>query len=215
MEIGSAVAMYYDGPCGGQETLLLPEGLVKFFRILFIAAVFLSSGNSALAANANVAKVYNLPGHGQLRLNMPEGWNAELRHNAGTDPLSIFISGFDGSPFVVFITPRFPDSQTARDFGTPKSVHDMVAKRAHDMEKQAVEDNLSIVTMGGGGGPGYYFDATDPSPKPGEFKYMTVGAVAVGGVVCTFSIFTNHKESVVKNKALNMVSRAGWRPGGH
>lgn len=185
---------------------------MKFFRILFIAAVFLSSGNSALAADATVATVYNLPGHGQLQLQMPRGWNAELRHNAGADPLSIFISGFDGSPFAVFITPRFPDSHTTRDFGTPKSVHDMVANRARAMEKQAVEEKLSIVAMGGGG-PGYYFDATDPSPKPGEFKYMTVGAVTVGGMVCTFSIFTNHKESVVKNKALIMVSHAGWRPG--
>jgi hypothetical protein len=186
---------------------------MKFFRMVFIAAVFLIGGNATLAADATVAKVYNLPGHGQLRLNMPEGWNAELRHNAGADPLSIFISGFDGSPFAVFITPRFPDSQTARGFGTPKSVHDMVAKKAHAMEKQAVEDKLSIVTMGGGRGPGYYFDATDPAPKPGEFKYMTVGAVVVDEVICTFSIFTNHKESVVKNKALNMVGHAGWRSG--
>ncbi len=188
---------------------------MKSSHMFILVALFLILGNVAFAADETVDKLYNVPGHGQLHLKMPQGWNAELRHNAGADPLSIFISGFDGSPFAVFITPRFPDSRTARDFGTPKNVHDMVAKRAHAMAKQAVEDKLSIVTMGGGGGPGYYFDATDPAPKPGEFKYMTVGAVVVGSVVCTFSVFTNHKESVIKNKALNMVSRAGWRPAGH
>jgi hypothetical protein len=188
---------------------------MKFSRVFFLAALFLFLGKAAFAAAETVDKVYNVAGHGQLHLKMPHGWNAELRHNSGADPLSIFISGFDGSPFAVFITPRFPDPQTARDFGTPKNVRGMVAKRAHAMEKQAIEDKLSIVTMGGGSGAGYYFDATDPAPKPGEFKYMTVGAVVVGGVVCTFSIFTNHKESVVKNKALNMVSRADWYPAGH
>ena len=185
---------------------------MKFLRIIVLAGISLWFGDAALAADDTVTKVYSLPGHGQLRLALPTGWNDELRKHPGDFPPTIFISGFDGSPFVIFVTPRWPDPHAASDFGTPKSIHEIVANAAQAAAPQSVEGKLSIVTMGGGQGPGYYFDATDRAPKPGEFKYMTQGAVAVGEVVCTFTILTNDKKSAVKNKALTMVSRAGWRP---
>ena len=153
-----------------------------------------------------------MPGHGQLHLKIPKGWSDELRTQPGKSPPSIFISGFEGAPFVVYVTPRWPDPHNASDFGTPKSIHEMVAKAAQAAEPESVEGKLSIVTMGGAQGPGYYFDATDRAPKPGEFKYMTLGAVGVGNVVCTFTILTNDKNSSVKNEALTMLRHAGWRP---
>jgi len=185
---------------------------VKFFRMILLAGVAVFFGTTVLAADDGVDRTYNLPGHGQLRLHLPAGWNDEVRKHPGDFPPTIFISGFDGSPFVVFITPRWPDPHAASDFGTPKSIHEIVVKAAHAAEPESVEGKLGIVTMGGGLGPGYYFDATDRAPKPGEFKYMTQGAVGAGGVVCTFTILTSDKKSVVKTKALNMVSHAGWRP---
>jgi hypothetical protein len=186
---------------------------VKLFRIILLAGIALFFGNAVQAADDGVDRTYNIPGHGQLRLHLPTGWNDEVRQHPGDFPPTIFISGFDGSPFVVFITPRWPDPHAASDFGTPKSIHEIVVKAAHAAESESIEGKLSVVTMGGGRGPGYYFDATDKAPKPGEFKYMTQGAVGAGGVVCTFTILTSDKKSVVKTKALNMVSQAGWRPG--
>jgi hypothetical protein len=208
------IATHRAGLRFGHDTLhaSVTGGLMKFFRVALLAVLCLFCGNTAFAADGTVDKVYNLSGHGQLHLKMPAGWNDELRHDTVDHSPTIFISGFDGSPFVVFVTPRWPDPQTARDFGTPKSIHDIVVKAAHAAQVQSVEGKLSIMTMGGGQGPGYYFDATDRAPKPGEFKYMRVGAVAVGEVVCTFTILTSEKKSAVKNKALSMVSRAGWRP---
>jgi hypothetical protein len=185
---------------------------VKFFRIILLTGIAVFFGNAVQAADDGVDRSYKLPGHGQLRLHLPTGWNDEVRQHPGDFPPTIFISGFDGSPFVVFVTPRWPDPHAASGFGTPKSIRAIVAKAAHAAEPESVEGNLGIVTMGGGRGPGYYFDATDRAPKPGEFKYMTQGAIATGGVVCTFTILTSDKKSVVKTKALNMVSQAGWRP---
>ena len=185
---------------------------MKFLRITVLAVLYLCCSNEVLAADDTVDRIYALPGHGDFRLSLPAGWNDELRKHPGDFPPTIFISGFEGSPFVVMITPRWPDPHDPSDFGTPKSIHELVAKAAQAAAPESVEGKLSIVTMGGGRGPGYYFDATDRAPKPGEFKFMTQGAVGVGGVVCTFTILTNDKASVVKNKTLTMVSRAGWRP---
>ena len=185
---------------------------MKAFRIALVIFLLSLCGQAAYAADDTVDKIYNLPGHGDLRLTMPKDWNDEVRKHPGDFPPTIFISGFQGTPFVIFVTPRWPDSQNASDFGTPQSIHGLVAKAAQAAAPESVEGKLSIVTMGGGRGPGYYFDATDRAPKPGEFTYMTQGAIGVGGVVCTFTILTNDKQPTLKNMALDMVSRAGWRP---
>lgn len=168
--------------------------------------------NAVFAADASVQRMYSLPGHGVLVLPVPAGWGDEVLRSPGDPSPTIVLSGFEGTPFVVRITPLWPTADTAADFGTPKSIHALVEKAARAAAPESVEGQLSIVTMGGGQGPGYYFDATDRAPKPGEFKYMTRGAVGVGELVCSFTVLTNDAKSPVKNKVLTMVSRAGWRP---
>ena len=186
---------------------------MKFLHIIFLATLYLFLGNAVSAADDGVDRNYALPGHGRLLLHLPTGWNDEMREHPGDFSPTIYISGFEGSPFVAMITPLWPDPHSASDFGTPKSIHEIVVKAAKAAEPESVEGKLSIITMGGGQGPGYYFDATDRAPEPGDFKYMTQGAVGVGELVCTFTILSNDAKSAAKIKVLNMVSRAGWRPG--
>ena len=187
--------------------------MMKYLHIIFLTFLSIFFGNYALAADESMDRIYDLTSHGQLHLPIPKGWNEELRKHPGDFPPTIFISGFEGSPFVVFVTPRWSDVNDSHEFGTPKSIHEIVAKAAAAAAPESVEGKLSIVTMGGGQGPGYYFDATDKAPKPGDFTYMTQGAIGVGKLVCTFTILTNDKKSPVKNKALTMVTRASWRAG--
>lgn len=186
---------------------------MKLLRIVILLTLSLFLCRFALAADASAERRYSLPGHGILVLHLPAGWADKVRHSPGNLPPTISLSGFEGSPFVVAITPLWPEPGTAADFGTPQSIHAIVEKAAQAASPQSIEGRLSIVTIGGGQGPGYYFDATDHAPKPGDFKYMTQGAVSVGELVCTFTILSNDGKSAAKNKTLTMLSEAGWRPG--
>jgi hypothetical protein len=187
--------------------------MVKSLRsVLFFFTFALFLCRFALAADAAVERTYSFPGHGMLVLHLPAGWEDQLRKSAGDAPPTIVLSGFEGTPFVVKITLLWPTPGTAADFGTPKSMYDIVVNAARAAEKQSVEGRLDIVTMGGGRGPGFYFDATDRAPKPGDFKYMTQGAVSLGQLACTFTILSNDAKLVVKNKTLTMLGEAGWRP---
>jgi hypothetical protein len=168
---------------------------------------------SVSADDAGAQRMYPMRGHGTLVLQLPSGWKDQIRQAPGAASQEIMLSGFEGTSFVVMITPIFATPATAADFGTPKSIHAMVEKAAQAAAPRSVEGELGIVTIGGGQGPGYYFDATDRAPKPGEFKYMTQGAVGVGEMVCVFTILSDDAKSVVKTKALTMLSEAGWRPG--
>lgn len=162
---------------------------------------------AALAAGDTVEKSYALPDHGTLVMQLPSGWDHEVRKHPGNFPPTIVLTGFEASPFVVMITPRWAEAGAEADFGTPKGIHAIVERAAQAAEPQSVEGRLSIVTLGGQG-PGYYFKATDRAPKPGDFKYMTQGAIRVGELVCTFTILTNDDKSTVQTKVLNMLSGA-------
>jgi len=186
---------------------------VKTLRSIIVLVLALASCKSGLAADAGAVRKYSLHGHGTLVLQVPPGWKDQIRQAPGDAPPDIVLSGFEGTSFVVAVTPLWATPSTAADFGTPKSIHGMVEQAAQAAAPRSVEGKLGIVTIGGGQGPGYYFDATDRAPKPGEFKYMTQGAVGVGELVCKFIILSDDARSVAKTKALTMLSEAGWRPG--
>lgn len=182
---------------------------MKALRPVGFVVLFLLFCNTALSATATR---FELPGHGMLALRVPTGWDHELRKHPGDFPPTLLFTGFESTAFVVMVTPRWASAGDPADFNTPKAIRAIVEKAAHAAQPQALEERLSLVTVGGGKGPGYYFTATDRAPKPGEFKYMTQGAMRVGSLVCTFTILTNDAKSKVPTEVLNMLSGATQRP---
>ena len=73
---------------------------------------------------------------------------------------------------------------------------------------QAVEKSISIQDLKGPHAEGTYFSATDRAPKPGEFKYMTQGAMSVSGLPVTFTILTNDDSKSPESVALRMLRTA-------
>lgn len=181
---------------------------MKSPRIIFIVILCAMLCESAFAAAAYVERDYALPGHGTFVLRLPTGWDDKIRYHAGDVPPAIVITGFEGSPFVILITPQWAGSGAKTDFRSAESIHTLVAKAAHASEAESVAGRLSVVTLGGGNGPGYYFTAADRNPKAGDFKYKTQGAVRVGELVCTFTILTNDAKSTARIKALTMLNGA-------
>lgn len=70
-------------------------------------------------------------------------------------------------------------------------VRALVEKMAATAAPQSVEKNLSVTAVAGADAKGYVFHATDPAPAPGEFRMIYQGAVAVGSVLATFTVFYN------------------------
>jgi hypothetical protein len=164
------------------------------------------------AADDLVTRSYDLGAHGTLRLRLPAGWNDKVRQHPGDSPPTIVLSGFEGTPFLIKITPRWP-APGAADFGSPAYLHDLVERAAQAVASQSVEGRLDLVRAGGGR-PGYYFTATDRAPAPGDFKYLTQGAVRVGDLVCTFTILANDDKPLLRNQVLTLLDRA-VREAGH
>lgn len=160
----------------------------------------------AAAADDSVLRSYDLGPHGTLQLRLPADWDQQVRQHPGDFPPTIELSGFESTAFLIKITPLWAQKGAA-DFGTPGYLHDLVAKAAHAVEAQSVEGKLDLVRAGGAQS-GYYFTATDRAPAPGDFKYLTQGALRVGGLVCTFTILTSDDKGLIRNQVLTALSNA-------
>ncbi len=152
------------------------------------------------AADARVS----LPGGGALVLPTPEDWKHGVEQQRVP---TLTITPVTGPLFQVMVSPLV--SQDGR-VGTISSeqLRRLVERAANDARAQAVEKSLPIQSVKDGDVEGAYFAATDKAPKPGEFKYITQGALSVQGLPVTFTILTNDNSKSAEGAALRMLRSA-------
>lgn len=170
-----------------------------FVRCVLVAASLVAS-SSLFAADARVT----LPGGGALVLPMPAGWNRLLEQRGVT---TMTFTPASGPAFQVMISALIsPDGRVGAM--SPERLLKLVEDAANDAKSQSVEKSLPIQVLKEGEVEGAYFAATDRAPKPGEFKYLTQGAVSVRGLPATFTILTNDDSKAAEGLALHMLRSA-------
>jgi hypothetical protein len=172
---------------------------------LIAAALLLSALAVSLAAGA--ANTYPLPQHGRFQMEVPLAWIDEVRQPQGEVPPTIVLRPKEGNGFEVLVTPIWrqrPDVPPA----TKEAVRQSVQRAADYRKSQAVESSLPLIEFAGASGPGFYFSATDKTPGPGEYRYLTQGMLLVSELAVLFTILTNDGQEQVKQQALDMLKSA-------
>lgn len=162
---------------------------------------------SIVHAEETATKIYTLPNHGNLQLSVPRLWKDDLRQPPKNLPPVIVFTHQNGSSFQVLLTPVF---SVQKDIAMPTAskVKAAVASKVEQIKSQAVESNIIIRELKGPEIEGYYFSATDKSPKPGEYKYMTQGIFLVGDLAPTFTILTNDGGEKIIDDSISMLKSA-------
>jgi hypothetical protein len=158
-------------------------------------------------ANEPVTRRYELPNHDTLELNLPAGWIDHLEQPQGGGPPTIEIAVADGGPRQVFIRPEWADP-TAKDVRELPQLRDAVRDLAERIQPEAAESYLEVRHIAGQNGVGFYFSATERSPGPGEFKFMSQGALQAGSLTLWFTILTDEGQDTVAVEALAMLQDA-------
>ena len=162
-----------------------------------------------VSAQTKTEKRYPV-GERTLVVSVPAGWVDEVKEvRPGTSTIS--WSTGPGKPVQVLVTPYTPGP------GLPPLTKELVRENtSRDIEgikAQAVEKEIPIVEFKGKGGLGYYFEATDKAPKPGEFKYLRQGTLMVGdNRLLVFTILTNSRQEPVIRDAMQMLQGAVVAP---
>ena len=170
----------------------------------FILGFALSLSALAQAADTFAEKRYPLAGRGELKLNVPANWVDSLDQPPKESPPTISFKTRQGKPFIVTLTPAWktrPDEPAP----TRENLRKRVQSTLDGILPFAVEKEIKLVEIKGPSGPGFYFSATDSAPKPGEYKFMIQGALAVNELSLLFTILTNDGQEDVIRSALAMV----------
>ncbi len=154
---------------------------------------------------------YPLPDRGFLVLPVPEGWKEQVRRRDAMTPPTIHYQPESGPDFAVLVTAIGPMKEgIARP--TPAEIKRNVQSAVEGVRSRSVEKSIAVAELKGPTAHGYYFKATDRTPKRGEFKYLAQGMLGVGELRVTFTVLTNDGQRAVTDTALGMLRNARHVP---
>jgi hypothetical protein len=74
---------------------------------------------------------------------------------------------------------------------TDAGMREVVGKMTRMLAPQSVEKELPTQTIAGASARGFYVCATDPAPKPDEYRYICQGVVSTDGRTLAFTVLYN------------------------
>jgi hypothetical protein len=181
---------------------------MRRFRMRYLVLSFAIVVTTPLASAEEAAvRSYPLAEHGTFQVKVPESWRDSVAQPGSGLPPTITFAPKAGAPFKVLVSPLWsaqPDVKTA----TADELKAKARRAADGAAQQAVEKTIEVKLLKGPTNIGYYFAATDRAPKPGEFKSLNQGIIAVKDLLVTFTILTNDGQDAVVTAALSMLSEA-------
>ena len=174
--------------------------VLTLFVILLMASIVLAAGQKTI-------KKYPIPEHGMLELNVPTPWKDKMHKPQENMPPTIIFNPAKGDDFQVMISVLWGKTGD-QDFNSQEKVRTFVEKDGQKLLPSATESNLVLEELIGVNHTGYYFSVTDKAPNPGEYRYMTRGAIGVGNLFLNFSIFHRVKDSQAVRDALSVLREA-------
>lgn len=145
---------------------------------------------------------------GLLTLIVPREWNDRQSELVLELPRTIRFSSLEGR-FEVLFSGRW-SSRSDPDVMAPDFVFAVTTYGAKVVAAQAAEQEIEVLPLPNSAGEAYLYSVTDKDPQPGEYRYLTQGAVNVQGLICTFTILTHERDSPAIGEAIEMIRTASF-----
>jgi hypothetical protein len=180
------------------------EIVLLFSPVLVV--VFLGTG-IVYADEKTTKKKYPIPEHGVLELNVPASWKTKIHEPQENMPPTMLFSPATENDFQVTMMVLWGKKEEP-DFNRPEKVKTLLEKDGQKLLPRTVETKIVLQEIKGVNHTGYYFSVKDKNPEPGEYRYMTRGAIGVGNLLLNTTILHRVKESEVVKEALSMLRQA-------
>jgi hypothetical protein len=169
--------------------------------------VTLLSTSLVSAAGQRAIRKYPIPEHGTLELNVPTPWKGQVHKPRENMPPTIIFNPATGDDFQVMITVLWGKTGQ-QDFNRHDKVRTFVEKDGQKLLQNAAEPKIVLREIKGVNNTGYYFSITDKTPNPGEYRYMTRGAIGVENLLLNFTILHRVKDSQSVRDGLSILREA-------
>jgi hypothetical protein len=202
------------GPTADHPELVLEAGdvlIVVSFQKTPKALLAALQGVTATPENKLTAEGtdFSVPGHGSLRLKMPNGWQVQSHQLADPASVSLHFAPANGDAFDVQVTAVWLDAQK-RSRETSDSLQDTAQHAATALLPHSVEKTATIKRLQGPQSVGYYYALTDNNPGPGEFTNLTQGVFLTDEILSTFTILHRTAVSPEVDQAVRALSEATY-----
>ena len=161
----------------------------------------------ALAGGPKTIKNYPIPEHGTLELNIPTTWKGEVHKPQGNMSPTILFKPASGDDFQILVTVMW-SKKGESGFNSQDKVRALIEKDGQKLLTKTVETKIVLQEIKGVNNTGYCFFVTDKAPNPGEYRYITRGAIGVGNLLLNATILHRVKESESVKEALSMLREA-------
>lgn len=153
-------------------------------------------------------RTYTMADQGLLTLMVPRHWNDRQSELALELPRTIRFSSAEAR-FEVLISGRW-SSRRDPDVMAPDFVFAVTTYGAKVAAAKAAEPEIEVLPIANSAGEAYLYSVTDKDPQPGEYRYLTQGAINVQGLICTFTILTHERDAPAVGEAIEMIRTASF-----
>lgn len=153
-------------------------------------------------------RIYTMADQGLLTLMVPRSWSDRQSELAAELPRTLRFSSQDRR-FEVLVSGRW-SSRLDPIVMQPDFVFAVTAYGAKVAAAQAAEAEIEVKPLTVDSGEAYLYSVTDKNPRPGEYRYLTQGAINVQGLICTFTILTHEQDSPELTEAIEMIRTASF-----
>ena len=161
------------------------------------------------AEPAPQAGAFPIPGHGSLRFDVPNGWQAVSQPLQDPASLTLHFKPKNGNAFEIQVTTVWLDSEKLAKV-TSVSLKENLQQAANGVLERSVEKTATIQEMRGAHSIGHYYSLTDRSPGPGEFTYLTQGSFLTGEVLSVVTILHRTPAEPEVARALRLFAGATY-----
>ncbi|OGP63529.1 MAG: hypothetical protein A2169_04400 [Deltaproteobacteria bacterium RBG_13_47_9] len=180
--------------------------LVKLvFVMTLLVTLLIASIDSA--AGPKAIRKYPIPEHGTLELNVPTLWKDEAHKTRENMPPTLIFNPAKGNDFQVMISVLWGKTGD-QDFNGQEKVRTFVEKDGQKLLPNTAEGKIVLQEIKGVTHSGYYYSVTDKAPNPGEYRYMTRGAIGVGNLFLNFTVLHRVRDSQAVRDALSILREA-------
>jgi hypothetical protein len=163
-----------------------------------------------LAAEKTAIQRFDLGNRRVLEMLVPSGWSAVVRKRQDHSINEIAFGPSRGVPFEVSMTPVWSTKSADAD-ARGRALRELVGRYIDSVKPHAVETELDVVKLDGASVTGFYFSATDKSPRPADYKYLTQGVAQVEDLQINFKILTHDGQDQVVRDAISMLKSVRLR----
>lgn len=193
------------------QILTMPN-LINIFLKLNIILLSLYVINASATKENDIdyqieSKSFTIPDHGVLTLDVPRVWNYNFTIKGNNEPPIITFYNLDKDKEEIYqlnLSVLWDDG-FQRNILTSEYIHSLVEKTGNQALINSDQSELILKEIIGRNGIGYWFNLSDSTADPGEYKFLTQGALAVGVILLIFSLFCNDDGTILQETLLKMV----------